>query len=153
MTQDFQKPFAAPPAIFGVALLVGAALGVVFPWPVLPLWVQLSLGPLLIGLGIQSIRLSMKEIGRAGTTYDPFDISTRLVTGGIYRYSRNPGYLGLALIQFGVACLLDSPWIAMAGIAAMSVTGHWVIRLEECKLTDAFGAPYRAYQSRVRRWL
>ena len=95
----------------------------------------------------------MREIAAANTTYDPFAQSNALVTTGIYRHSRNPGYLGLAIIQFGFSALLDNIWIAVATLLAMAVTGHWVIRLEEKKLSDKFGASYRAYCDAVRRWI
>ncbi len=153
MNQDFQKPFATPPTIFTVALLLGIGLGLLFPWPVLAWPIQATLGPPLVLAGILVIRQSIRDIQAAGTTYDPFDVSTALVTSGIYRRSRNPGYLGLALIQLGFAILLDNIWIVATGLIAVIVTTRCVIQLEERKLTDAFGASYTAYMKRVRRWI
>ena len=76
----------------------------------------------------------MREIKSAGSTYDPFAQSTALATSGIYQYSRNPGYLGLAVIQVGLATLLDNAWIAVAALTAGAVTTIFVIKLEEDKL-------------------
>lgn len=153
MTEDFQKPFAAPPTIFGVALIISAAFGFFVPFAMLPMLVQLSLGPLLIVAGGLIIRSSIREIAAADTTYDPFDVSTNLVASGVYQYSRNPGYLGLAVIQVGFAVLLDNIWVAIAALVAALITTVFVIRLEEKKLMDAFGEPYLAYKSQVRRWI
>ena len=153
MVTDFQKPFTAPPVIFGVAFLIGLAIGLFDPRPQLPLWVQLFAGTLVVASGVLLIRSSMKSIDGAGTTYDPFAASTALVVSGIYRYTRNPGYLGLAVIQLGLAVLLDSPWIAISAVIAVVVTTVFVIRLEEEKLTRTFGQDYRDYLSRVRRWI
>lgn len=153
MSDEFRKPFAAPPTIFAVSLVLAIGLGLVAPWAVLPLSVQLILGPALVLAGVQLIRRSMHEIDAVGTTYDPFAQSTALTTSGIYRYTRNPGYLGLAVIQFGLAMLLDNPWIAIAGLAAMLVTTTFVIRLEEEKLSAAFGDDYAAYCKQTRRWV
>ena len=150
---DFQKPIVAPPTIFGVSLIVSALFGFASPTPFLPLLLQLTAGPAIILSGVLIIRSSMREIAAANTTYDPFAQSTALVTTGIYRHSRNPGYLGLAIIQFGFSALLDNLWIAVAALLAMAVTDHWVIRLEEKKLSDKFGASYRAYCDAVRRWI
>jgi protein-S-isoprenylcysteine O-methyltransferase Ste14 len=151
--EDFRKPFAAPPSIFGVAFLAGLAIGWVDPHPQLPLWLQLLLGAICIVSGVLLIRSSMTSFNAAGTTYDPFAPSTALVTTGIYGHTRNPGYLGLAVIQFGLAFALDSPWIAVTAIAAITITGQFVIKLEEEKLTKTFGQDYTDYLGTVRRWI
>lgn len=153
MVTDFQKPFTAPPVIFSVAFLVGLAIGLLDPRPLLPLWLQLVAGTLVVASGVLLIRASMRSIDGAGTTYDPFAPSTALVISGIYRYTRNPGYLGLAVIQFGLALLLDNLWIGISTAVAIIITTAFVIKLEEDKLTRTFGQDYRDYLSRVRRWI
>ena len=150
---DFQKPFASPPTIFGITLLLGVEIGLFFPWPVLPWFVQIGLGPLIVLAGVLAIRQSIKDIETAETTYDPYAASTHLVTSGIYQHSRNPGYLGLAIIQLGAAVLFDNVWIVLTGAVAICITTYFVIRLEELKLTNAFGGPYTDYVNRVRRWI
>lgn len=148
MTQNFQKPFASPPTIFGSALVAAVVVGFFPPWPF-----QLSLGPALITMGVFLIWKSIKDIESAGTTYDTYGVSTQLVTSGIYQYSRNPGYLGLALIQLGMAFLFDNMWIVLTDSLAVIVTTLFVIRLEERKLINAFGDQYRSYLRSVRRWV
>ncbi|MGR3343442.1 MAG: methyltransferase family protein [Paracoccaceae bacterium] len=153
MTEDFQKPFTAPPVIFGAALLLGLALTFAYPVPMLPLTAQLSIGLIVIAAGVILIRNSMKAIDLADTTYDPFSASTALVTTGIYRFTRNPGYLGLTLIQIGLALMIDSFWIVLTGLVAVLVTTKFVIKLEEKKLERSFGQEYEDYLRKVRRWL
>ena len=153
MVSDFQKPFAPPPAIFGVAFLVGLGIDFIYPLPMMALWLQLGFGLAAIAMGVLLIRSSMRGIDRAGTTYDPYAASTALVTSGIYKYTRNPGYLGLAVIQLGLALMIDSPWIGVATVVAVVVTNQFVIRLEEEKLRRTFGQDYQDYLNKVRRWL
>lgn len=153
MSDEFRKPFAAPPTIFGAALAIGFVIGLAVPWPVLPGFIQLTLGPAVVAAGVLLIRCSMRDIDAADTTYDPYARSTSLVTSGIYRYTRNPGYLGLAVIQLGLGILLDSVWIVLADVVAVLVTTYFVIRLEEDKLLNAFGQQYAEYCRRVRRWI
>ena len=75
------------------------------------------------------------------------------MTGGPYRISRNPGYVGMALTYAGVATL-TSAWWAFATLApAVVVVDRCVIRGEERHLEQRFGAAYDAYRQRVRRWL
>jgi len=153
MADDFQKPFTPPPIIFGVALLVGLGVDFVCPLPTMPLWLQLGSSVVAVTTGVLLIRSSMQSIDRAGTTYDPYAASTALVSSGIYRYTRNPGYLGLAVIQLGLALLIDSPWIAITTVIAVIVTSQFVIKLEEEKLSRAFGQEYQDYLGKVRRWI
>ena len=153
MDNDFQKPFAPPPAIFGVSFLAGLGIDFIYPSPSMLLWLQLGSGIALIVAGVLLIRSSMQSIGQAGTTYNPYAASTALVTSGIYRHTRNPGYLGLAVIQIGLALMIDSPWIAVTTIVSVVITSQFVIRLEEEKLNRAFGQEYQDYLSKVRRWI
>ena len=153
MTNAFQKPFTAPPVIFIVAFVIGFGIELIYPLPTLPLGLQLGAGVASVIVGVLLIRSSMASIERAGTTYNPFSTSTALVTSGIYRYTRNPGYLGLAMIQLGLALMYDSPWILLATIVAVIVTNQFVIKLEEEKLRRAFGKEYQNYLTHVRRWI
>ncbi len=153
MSNEFQKPFTAPPAIFAAAVLLGMGIEVIYPLPSMPLLLQLGLGVAVLTVGGLLIRKSMQSIDAAGTTYNPYAASTVLVTTGIYEHTRNPGYLGLAVIQLGLALIIDSLWIAATAVAAIMVTDHFVIRLEEKKLRRAFGQDYIDYLARVRRWI
>ena len=91
----------------------------------------------------------------AGTTVDPRypDKASRLVVGGIYRYSRNPMYLGLLL-------LLVAWGIYLSNLIAFAVLPVFVfgmnrlqIRREEEAMEAQFGDDYRAYKASVRRWI
>ena len=153
MSNEFKKPFTAPPVIFIVALVIGFGIDLIYPLPTMSLGLQLGVGVASVIAGVLLIRSSMACIEHAGTTYNPFSASTALVTSGIYRYTRNPGYLGLAMIQLGLGLMFDSPWILLATIVAVMVTNQFVIKLEEEKLGRAFGEDYRNYLTRVRRWI
>ncbi len=153
MTTEFQKPIAAPPVIFGVALLVGIVVGFVHSAPMLPFVVQIPFGIAIIAAGFWLIRLSMIEMGRGNTTYDPYAPSTHLVTSGIYAHIRNPGYLGLAVIQLGFSVLFDNYWIFSSMLIAWLITHFFVVLREEDKLRRTFGEDYERYLASSRRWV
>ena len=89
---------------------------------------------------------------RARTSID-FGRATTLVTTGPYRLSRNPGYLGMALVYAGVA-VVTGGWLAFATLVpALVAIDRCVIRGEEAHLAARFGAEYEAYRRRTRRWL
>jgi protein-S-isoprenylcysteine O-methyltransferase Ste14 len=90
---------------------------------------------------------------RLRTAIIPFKPASRLVTSGIYRWTRNPMYLGMALIYAGVAILFDSPVALLLLVAVVVIIQRSVIAREEAYLERAFGDEYRVYKGRVRRWM
>lgn len=107
----------------------------------------LIVGGLLIdGAAVQAFR-------RRGTPAEPWKDATALETGGLYRYSRNPIYLGYAISYVGIAVAMDSLIALSLLIPCMVVIDRFVVLREEHYLSRKFGADYDAYRSRVRRWL
>ena len=76
----------------------------------------------------------------------------RLVTGGPYRYCRNPMYLGHLIFLAGIALSLDS-WLAAAVFVYHAAWFDRRVRDDEARLIVLFGDPYRAYLARVKRWI
>jgi protein-S-isoprenylcysteine O-methyltransferase Ste14 len=76
----------------------------------------------------------------------------RLVTGGPYRFCRNPMYLGHLIFLAGIAVALDS-WLAAAVFVFHAAWFDRRVRDDEARLSALFGDPYRAYLARVKRWI
>ncbi|MBN2085745.1 MAG: isoprenylcysteine carboxylmethyltransferase family protein [Anaerolineales bacterium] len=116
-----------------------------------PPWNLLGLIPL--GCGIAVNLTADGAFHKAGTTVKPFEVSSALITGGVYRLSRNPMYLGFALTLAGVAALLGTltPWAVVP--AFVLLVNRLYIAVEEQMLADRFGPAWRDYRSRVRRWI
>ena len=111
---------------------------------------------LAIPLAVAGAALIASALGlfhRAGTDPLPMRPTTSLVFDGPYRFTRNPMYLGMALVYAAAALLLDLPWALLLLPAVLFVIRTRVINREERYLEARFGEPYRAYRSRVRRWL
>ena len=113
-------------------------------------WTYLGVVPVLAGVAIAMA--SARRFSRAKTGIVPFDKATTLVTGGFYRYTRNPMYLGLFMVLIGVALMMGSispllpVWLFMLVIRYNFVAG------EERFLEDAFGQDYLEFKNKVRRW-
>ena len=92
-------------------------------------------------------------MARAKTSFDARKPTSALVTSGIFRVSRNPTYLSLALLQAGLAFAFQSFWLLLLVVPAVALT-HWgVVLREERYLDHKFGDEYSQYARRVRRWL
>lgn len=146
---------APPPLIFigllGLALLAGWLADA--PGLGLPFVPRVTTGAILSGAGLALILIAVQHFNAAGTNIPPWMPSTALVTRGIYRYSRNPIYLGMALIYAGLSFFADSP-VALAVLPVALLVVHFgVILREERYLLGKFGEAYRDYMGRVRRWV
>jgi protein-S-isoprenylcysteine O-methyltransferase Ste14 len=87
------------------------------------------------------------------TTTVPGKASSRLVTWGPYRFSRNPMYLGLVIAYLGEAGILKQLWPVILLPLVILYVNFIVIPLEESRLKEVFQEEYEQYRERVRRWI
>jgi protein-S-isoprenylcysteine O-methyltransferase Ste14 len=125
-----------------------------------PHWVLLYPGrpfvsAALLVLGVAIMLLGVLAFRRASTTVDPRspESTSRIVRSGIYRFTRNPMYLGML-----VTLIAWLGWLSNVGAALVPALyglyiTRWQIVPEERALTEKFGAEYEAYRNSVRRWL
>jgi protein-S-isoprenylcysteine O-methyltransferase Ste14 len=81
------------------------------------------------------------------------ETATSLVTNGVYRYTRNPMYLGMLLVLLAWAIYLSAPAALMGPIAFWLYIQRFQIQPEERALVAMFGSAFTDYMSRVRRWI
>jgi len=142
-----------PPVLFlGALLIQGAAHAFVPSAQVIPSSWDL-LGVLIVIGGFAVVVVADQQFKRAGTTVKPFEDSTALVTSGVFTISRNPMYLGMVVMLFGVAIGLGSLVSLAVPLAFAWMLSVRFIRPEERRLAQLFGEQYNEYQRRVRRWL
>jgi protein-S-isoprenylcysteine O-methyltransferase Ste14 len=145
-----------PPPI--VTLIVGAAMwGSSLLSPVLHLTPAIRFGGSAITalIGFSILATGFITFVRSRTTIDPVQIdrASSLVTGGIFRITRNPMYVGFATILLGWAMFLSAPLAALGPVAFVLFTTRFQIIPEERAMRSKFGWEYEAYRSRVRRWI
>ena len=148
-----EKRRIVPPVYLLGTLLVMAGLHYVAP---LAVWVVTPLsyaGGALIVLGVAVAGVAAGAFKRVGTPVIPFEPSTALVTGGLYRVSRNPMYLGMVLVLLGTAIGLGTvgPLLPIP-VFVWLITRNFIVAEEEF-LEGIFGADYLAYKATVRRWI
>lgn len=147
-----------PPPLVGVAvgLLMGLAAWLM-PLSPLPLdaMARWSLVAVLVAAGLFVDLLGLLAFRAQKTTVNPLrpQRSSALVTAGIYRITRNPMYLGMALLLLALAVGLDA-WLLLLGpVLFVLYLTRFQIQPEERALRQLFGAEYTRYCERVRRWL
>lgn len=114
-------------------------------------WIAAAI--LLVGMTVAGA--GVLTFHRASTTVDPLrpERASRLVTNGIYRYTRNPMYLGMTLALLAWAIYLGSSLVFLALLAFPVCLTHFQIVPEEEVLLKKFGGAFQRYQQQVRRWL
>jgi protein-S-isoprenylcysteine O-methyltransferase Ste14 len=145
-----------PPGVYLAGLVIGYILQWLWPLPILPGSgdpIVRIVGAALALAGIALMLLAVATFRRAGTSPNPTVATSALAVEGPYRFTRNPMYLGLALLLAGIAGIGNALWPLLSLIPVVAVIQTQVIEREERYLEAKFGAAYRDYRSRVRRWL
>ena len=153
MTEVIKKPKIYPLAWLLIALLSMFALHHWLPLVILIPAPWHQSGVVLIIPSILILLHSGLSFIKAKTAMLPFSEATALVTDGLYRFTRNPMYLGMVLFLLGVAILLGSLGALAPVIAYIWIIDRQFIRNEELFLQEIFGEEYLAYMRRVRRWI
>ncbi len=151
-TEDVPGVIAKPPFLYVAALLAGLGLEWLQPLPIgVSIW-GIAVGLVLVAAGGALCAVAVRHFRRAGTPFEVDRQSEALVTGGPYRLSRNPIYIGLTTIYAGLA-LAAGTWWPVVLLPVLLAAMEWgVIRREERYLEARFGQDYQDYRARVRRW-
>jgi protein-S-isoprenylcysteine O-methyltransferase Ste14 len=142
-----------PPLIYLAAMVAGLILNHFFPIAFLPVSVSRVAGVLSIALAVLILVSAFRQFNRAKTNLEPWKPTTAIVSDGVFRFSRNPIYLGFTLFYLGAAFLFNSLWLLALLAPVLFVMRYGVIAREERYLENKFGAEYSDYKRRVRRWM
>jgi protein-S-isoprenylcysteine O-methyltransferase Ste14 len=143
-----------PPVWILVYVVIAVGISHLLGWPLIAGLPIIWLGILLIiGAGVL-MALAVRIFRREDTEINPNSATNRkLVTTGPYRYTRNPMYLGWAIVALGVACVIGA-WPMFLAPIAFFATMNWIqIPFEEVKMRRQFGQAFDRYTREVRRWL
>ena len=160
MTDDASSDTAGikilPPLVYLAGLIVGYAVWWFWPIPVVPAEWRFAIrvtGGVALVLGAWLMFSAVALFRRIGTSPDPREPTTALATDGPYRFTRNPMYLGMALLLAGFALVGNALWPLAAFVPVIWVIRTQVIDKEERYLEVKFGGEYRDFKARVRRWI
>jgi protein-S-isoprenylcysteine O-methyltransferase Ste14 len=145
---------AFPPLIWAVGAVISALVHFfVSQVPITSYGVCLVCGIVLVILAPTLAISALLTFKKAGTNVDPAKPALTIVRGGPFRFTRNPMYLALCLLQVALGFFLND-WITLLFVVPLALILHYgVILREERYLTDKFGEPYLQLKREVRRWL
>jgi protein-S-isoprenylcysteine O-methyltransferase Ste14 len=153
MSSDTAGVRLPPPLVYLAGLAVGFALEALLPGSSVPGMVQWFLGGALVVAGVALLASFNTVFTRRGTAVEPWKPTTAIVTTGPYRLTRNPAYLGMAIVYVGIALLADALWVLVPLPFVLAVIDRAVIAREEHYLARKFGREYLDYKATARRWI
>ena len=151
-----QSRWAIGEVVFGIPFLVGIALHMLVPSSMprgLLRQVLIPVGNVLIFTGLGFIVSARRAFARFRQPTDPGQPTSQVITTGVFALSRNPLYLGAALMFGGVALMMHTLWTLVTLLVSLVVCHYVLIVPEENYLAAKFGEEYKAYSATVRRWL
>jgi len=142
-----------PPIFLVLCVVIMGLCDLFIPITQLVSWPINALGviPFLVGLFIASA--GARQFKKEGTNIHTFNDPDKLVSDGLFGYSRNPMYLGFAIAAFGAAFVFGSLTSVVIALIHLVVLDRWYIEFEEQRMTMRFGDEYQKYRNRVRRWI
>ncbi len=156
MNDEAKRPrtLIPPPAPYAAALFGGWWLDrYVLPLPLDDGLASRPLGWVGLAVGLALLGWTLWTFHRHHTTVNPYASATTLCTGGPFRFSRNPIYLGDWFLLIGISLLMNTLWPVIFAPLIWIMLRFGVIRYEEAHLEAKFGDAYRDYKTRVRRWI
>lgn len=152
-TKDHPRVIAWPPLIFAISAILSCLLHFAAPIRLMPYPVSLWIGLMLMTLSASVGVWAERTMQTAGTSIRPDRPALTIVKNGPYRFTRNPMYVSLCVLQLGVGFLVDG-WIPLLFVVPLAATLHFgVIHREEIYLQSKFGEEYSAFKRQVRRWI
>jgi protein-S-isoprenylcysteine O-methyltransferase Ste14 len=146
-----------PPILPIVTIVAGHILGrflPLFPDSVLPIPERYWIGGLVtVAAVVVFVVLPFVQFNKSGQDPAPWTPTPEIVVEGMYKFTRNPMYVGMLLFCIGFAIILSDIWILILTPVCGWLLYNIAIRHEEVYLEEKFGDSYRAYKEKVRRWI
>lgn len=142
-----------PPIVTLFYIALAYLLGFVMPLPFAMPDILRNIGFLLIFIGFLLALAAFVELKKARTTLDPHGSVSQMVTSGIYRFTRNPIYVGFLCLVIGLPLNSGQYWGLILSPIFIITMNRLVIEREEAYLEKKFGEAYTGYKSSVRRWV
>jgi protein-S-isoprenylcysteine O-methyltransferase Ste14 len=144
---------AFPPLIWLVNAVISVLVHLFVQIPIMRYGICLVCGTVFIILAPTLALSAFRTMKSAGTNVHPSEPALTIVRGGPFRFTRNPLYLALCLLQVALGFFLND-WITLLFVVPLTVIFHYgVVLREERYLTAKFGESYLQYKREVRRWI
>jgi protein-S-isoprenylcysteine O-methyltransferase Ste14 len=154
--KDHPDVIVFPPLVPLLIFLIAVALQWLAPLHLLAMIApipRIIAGAILAGAGMLVLITGQRALAQRGTSANPSMPTLALAKGGVYRFTRNPMYVGGMMALAGIALIFALDWLVVLMVPAAFVLHLGIVRREEQYLARKFGAEYRSYQAQAPRYL
>ena len=147
------KRIIYPPVWLAIGIIIQFVFNEYFPGQRFTSTTWQVVGGVFLVMGMALLVIAGGLFKQADTELIPFRDVRALVTGGVYRFTRNPMYLGMALVLLGCAVTVGAATALLVPPVFMAIIHFRFILPEEAMLLELFPEEFPAYCKKVRRWL
>lgn len=133
-------------------IVIAEIVSIFTDWNNAPLWLRIA-GTVIAALGTVLFLISMYEMRDSWRAGIPKEKETELVTSGVYRFSRNPAFLGFDFLYIGILCMFLNGLLLVFTILTALMLHLQIVNVEESFMLEAFGDSYLDYQKTVCRYI
>jgi len=142
-----------PRHLLTISVILGLIAWWFLPLTFLPGLLSTLLGPVVAVVAFGLFFWAGSTMSKANTAVPVDEPTTAIVEEGPFKFSRNPTYVAIIVLQVGLAIWTNSLWFTGLAIVSVILLNQGVITREEDYLAAKFGHDYLSYKDRVRRWL
>jgi protein-S-isoprenylcysteine O-methyltransferase Ste14 len=142
-----------PPTFFIICAVIMIIIGLTLPVKNIITFPYNLIGIVVLFLGIGLSVGGSNKFNQVGTNIQTFEEPDILITDGLFKYSRNPMYLGFLTGLLGLFIILGAVSPIILVFIFLIITDKWYITFEEQMMLRKFGKKYIDYQSVTRRWI
>ena len=142
-----------PPHLLYLSIIIMIFLHFLFPVKQLLNFPATLIGLVPFIIGVFMAQREKNRFAKYETNIKTFDKPNKLLTDGLFKYSRNPMYLGFVIALSGIWLLLGSISPLIIIPLFIIITNFIYVSFEERMMTDTFGELYLSYKSKTRKWI
>jgi protein-S-isoprenylcysteine O-methyltransferase Ste14 len=142
-----------PPTFFIICAVIMIFIGLIWPVKNIITFPYNLIGILVLFFGLGISMWGSNKFRQVGTNIQTFDEPDILITDGLFKYSRNPMYLGFLTALLGLFIILGAVSPIILVFIFLIITDQWYITFEEEMMVRKFGKKYIDYQSMTRKWI
>ena len=144
-----------PPLVYLAAVIAGGLVHrYLLPLSLdLPRGVRFAAAAVVAAIGFGVMGAAVALFRRTEQDPKPWESTPEIISTGVYRITRNPMYVGLALLQAGIGIGWANGWVVVLVPVVLAVVYATAVRHEEAYLEEKFGDAYLSYKRSVRRWI
>ena len=141
-----------PPTFFIICIVSAIIFNFIKPITII-IYPYNFIGFIFLFIGLYLSLKGSNQFQKAETNINTFDEPDKIIKDGLFKFTRNPMYLGFGIALLGISIILGNLQSFIILIFFILITDQWYIKFEEKMMINKFGKEYIDYKMKTRRWI